>query len=85
MVPVSGGLDMLELCQAGKLESMALRDGGMIIEACDVTNSTSCVNRIKCNMFNLENGYLRAVSSLTYFTFWQYMQYFKYPTNETCL
>jgi hypothetical protein len=52
MVPVSGGLDMLELCQAGKLESMALRDGGMIIEACDVTNSTSCVNRIKCNMFN---------------------------------
>ena len=50
MVPVSGGLDMLELCQAGKLESMALRLGGMIIEACDVTNSTSCVNRIKCNI-----------------------------------
>ena len=50
MVPVSGGLDMLELCQAGKLESMALRDGGMIIEACDVTNSTSCVNRMKYNI-----------------------------------
>ena len=52
MVPVSGGLDMLELCQAGKLESMALRDGGMIIEACDVTNSNSCVickRRIKTN------------------------------------
>ena len=46
-MPVSGGLDMLELCHLGRVESMALRDGGMIIEACDVTNSNSCVNRIK--------------------------------------
>ena len=37
MVPVSGGFEMFELCHAGRVASIALRDGGMIMEAWAVT------------------------------------------------
>ena len=57
MVPVSGGFEMFELCHAGRVASMALRDGGMIMEAWAVTVHGKATRRSRIVIENIFTSY----------------------------